>query len=323
MSELAHGTPRTGRLPAGGGPFCFLRSCAYFTIGADVVDSCVGSPLLPVRYFFGVPLTQSVPVRATLPLGLNGLRSIARLVAIFLVASFTTVGLGLVSLLRRRPIDQRLARARWVHRMSPWFIRSLGVRLSSRNRLAQAPSGAGMTVANHISYVDIFLLAAQRPAVFVTSTDVEEPPVIGFLCRLGGCVFVDRRSARALRRHLSELADLMRAGVHVIVFPEATTSYGNGVLPFKAALFESVRLSGRPLWVACVEYPAHEQQVAGYVDEDDTVPKHLRRMVAAPGLSPCITWVAHEPEPARLDARALAHWSREAVVSAMAGAPSE
>jgi len=252
----------------------------------------------------------------------RGWRSLYRLPAVCVVLATGAVGAWMIGLVHRNPLDQRRARARWVHRVTPWISRAVGASVTSRTAIGAVPTGAGMTVANHISYVDVFLIAAQLPVVFVTSTEIRDTPVLGLFCRLAGCVFVDRQSARALRTQIHELAELMRDGVHIVVFPETTTSHGNTVLPFKAALFEAVRLSGRPLWVACIEYPAPERRTAAYVD-DDTFAAHLIVLVSHPGIASSITWIAHEPEPARLDARALAHWSREAVVSAMAGAPSE
>ena len=236
-----------------------------------------------------------------------------------LVLGAGAVGAWWIGVVRRHPIQQRLARARWVHRITPWITRAVGARVTTRSAIGGAPTGAGMTVSNHISYVDVFLIAAQLPVVFVTSTEMRDTPVLGLLCRLAGCVFVDRQSARALRAQIHELAELMRDGVHIVVFPEATTSHGHSVLPFKAALFEAVRLSGRTLWVACVEYPAAERRISAYVD-DDTFASHLTRLLRHSGIAPSVTWVAHDPEPARRDARALAQWSRDEVVAAMSGA---
>ena len=171
-----------------------------------------------------------------------------------------------------------------------------------------------MTVANHISYVDVLLIAAAVPTVFVTSAEVRDTPGLGFLCRMAGCAFVDRRSAHGLRSEISALASVIRSGFHVVVFPEATSSRGDVVLPFKAALFEAARLSGRPLRVAVVDYDAQARAQVSYADNDRFVP-HLLQLVGRQGTSASVRWVAKEVTPGARPARELADWAHEVISS--------
>jgi 1-acyl-sn-glycerol-3-phosphate acyltransferase len=170
-----------------------------------------------------------------------------------------------------------------------------------------------MTVANHISYVDVLLIAAALPTVFVTSTEVRDTPGLGFLCRMAGCAFVDRRSARGLRGEIAALASVVRSGFHVAVFPEATSTRGDRVLPFKAALFEAARLSGRPLRAAVVEYDANVLPHISYAGDDRFLP-HLVRLLGSRSTNAQVRWVAVDAAPAALHARELAEWAHAAIV---------
>jgi lyso-ornithine lipid O-acyltransferase len=94
-------------------------------------------------------------------------------------------------------------------------------------------------VCNHMSYLDIVLLSAGEPAVFVTSIEMKNTPVLGEISAYGGSFFVERRERSKIPGEVRELAGLLHKGFQVFVFPEATSSHGMNVLPFKRALFSA------------------------------------------------------------------------------------
>ena len=226
-----------------------------------------------------------------------------------------------IGLAKRDAFARQRTRAWWLHRVSPWLLRATGYRCTTLREDSGGTTNAfqaGLTVSNHISYVDVLLIATQFPVVFVTSTEVRDSAGLGQLTALAGCCYVDRRSARALRGEIAMLAQLMRDGLHVVIFPEATATRGDRVLPFKAALFESVRQSGRPLSVVRVDYPSDQRRSASYAGSDRFGP-HLFGLLASSGHSPTVTWLAHDPRPEERDARELARWAWGVV----AGVPLE
>ncbi|MEP1614591.1 MAG: lysophospholipid acyltransferase family protein [Roseobacter sp.] len=95
---------------------------------------------------------------------------------------------------------------------------------------------AGAVVANHSSWLDIFVLNAVKRVYFVSKSEVSAWPGIGWLARATGTVFVERKRARA-----AEQAQLFRerlaVGHRLLFFPEGTSSDGQTVLPFKTTLF--------------------------------------------------------------------------------------
>ena len=96
-------------------------------------------------------------------------------------------------------------------------------------------------VANHVSWLDIPVLAAIAPVRFVSKAEVGAWPVIGQLARLCRTVFIERGNHGTVGTKASEVADALRAGDIVVIFPEGTTSDGNRVMFFKSGLLGAVR----------------------------------------------------------------------------------
>ena len=102
----------------------------------------------------------------------------------------------------------------------------------------QAMRHLGAVVANHGSWLDIFALNACQSVYFVAKAEVARWPFIGWLARATGTVFIrrDRREAK-VQQKLFE--DRLRAGHHLLFFPEGTSTDARRVLPFKPTLFEA------------------------------------------------------------------------------------
>lgn len=108
----------------------------------------------------------------------------------------------------------------------------LGIRVESRG---PQMSGAGSYVANHASWLDIFVLNARRNLCFVSKAEVAGWPGIGLLAKLTGTVFIARDPRAALeQRALFERRLLQRD--RLLFFPEGTSTDGLRVLPFKSTI---------------------------------------------------------------------------------------
>jgi 1-acyl-sn-glycerol-3-phosphate acyltransferase len=111
----------------------------------------------------------------------------------------------------------------------------IGLRVSVHGNLAG--TSPRFVVANHISWTDVIALASVYPLVFLAKKEVAHWPVLGFLARLQGTVFVDRTNRRAIPEVNSALAERLRQGRDVVVFAEGTSSKGEDVLRFNASHF--------------------------------------------------------------------------------------
>ena len=100
-----------------------------------------------------------------------------------------------------------------------------------------------LVVANHVSWLDIFALNSVTVSRFVAKKELRDWPVAGFLVKNAGTLFIDRANRRDASRVNQQLAQALHDGGCMAVFPEATTSDGRGLLPFKASLFEAARLA--------------------------------------------------------------------------------
>ncbi len=118
-------------------------------------------------------------------------------------------------------------------------LRALGLRRVVRGR----PIRRGALVANHSSWLDIFALRSCRLMYFVAKAEVATWPYVGFITRVTGTIFIERRRAEAKRQEQA-LLERIRADQVIAIFPEGTSTDGLRVLPFKSSLFAAFHHDG-------------------------------------------------------------------------------
>lgn len=133
--------------------------------------------------------------------------------------------------------------------------RVLGVRIRTAGTPPAAPF---FLVANHLSYLDIVVLYSRLQGRFLAKSDVARWPVLGWLARLGGTLFIDREKHRDLTRVLPAVRTILDAGRGVVVFPEGTSTRGDGVERFKPSIFEVPIRTGVPVSYAALSYRTPE-----------------------------------------------------------------
>lgn len=111
-----------------------------------------------------------------------------------------------------------------------------------------------LLVANHVSWVDIFVINAAVPSAFVSKEEVRRWPVIGWLAEKNDTVFLRRGSRGHARIVNGEISALLAAGKVVAVFPEGTTTDGRSLLHFHAALLQPALVAGQPILPAAISY---------------------------------------------------------------------
>jgi lyso-ornithine lipid O-acyltransferase len=140
---------------------------------------------------------------------------------------------------RLRPESERsLYRAHRQRLACRQFCRILGVRVTQVGQ--QPEAGAMIVVANHHGILDPWILASVLPVAFAAKAEMASWPVMGWVCRTVGIVFVERDRRMATTRFVEELQAKLRTGVRVLVFPEGTTGDGRTIRQFKTAGFASV-----------------------------------------------------------------------------------
>lgn len=147
-----------------------------------------------------------------------------------------------------------------------------GVRPTVRGALPTQPS---LLVANHISYFDPMIISSLTPCTAVAKREVAGWPCVGELMRRLGVLYVDRDDACSGARVLREAMRSLSRGVSVLVFPEGTTTRGDGVLPFKRGSFGAAALAGVPIVPVALRY---ESPKAAWVGDDLFLPHYVRTM---------------------------------------------
>jgi 1-acyl-sn-glycerol-3-phosphate acyltransferase len=96
-----------------------------------------------------------------------------------------------------------------------------------------------LIVANHVSWLDIFVINSMHPCRFVAKAEIRRWPVLGWLVACAGTVFISRGNRRNLRHIFEGLVGVLEQGERVAFFPEGTTATQGTLLPFHANLFEA------------------------------------------------------------------------------------
>ncbi|MBS1799046.1 MAG: 1-acyl-sn-glycerol-3-phosphate acyltransferase [Acidobacteria bacterium] len=162
------------------------------------------------------------------------LRSLVR--SVHLAGYFARYG---AELLIKRP-STREARAEWLHRFAASAIKGLGIEIEASGDFPEC----GALISNHLSYLDIVVLAAIHPCVFVSKAEVASYPMLGWMTTMAGTVYVERGRGGSALKARAGMEAALNAGLPVVFFPEGTTSDGSGLLRFHSGLLAQVLAAG-------------------------------------------------------------------------------
>lgn len=162
------------------------------------------------------------------------------------------------------------------------LCRILGIELRASGT---ACDGATLFVANHISWLDIFCIAAVCPTHFLAKQEVAGWPLFGWLCRRAGTAFIRRGGDNGAGEATAHLVWRLRRGERVLVFPEATSTTGATVRRFHPRLFQAAILARASVQALALRYPQGGglNPVVPFVGDDALLP-HLWRLLGEPGL---------------------------------------
>jgi len=173
------------------------------------------------------PIMGAMSAQGKSSLFTRGLRLI--LLAMHLLRGLLTVALLF-------PFYARSQQSRAVRFWSGGLLHILGVRVRVQGEMS--PVRPLMIVGNHVSWLDIFVLNAVTPVRFVAKSEIRRWPAIGWLSARTGTLFIERGRRRDAARVGGLIAEAMRNGDVVAVFPEGTTTDGSQVLRFHSSLLQ-------------------------------------------------------------------------------------
>jgi 1-acyl-sn-glycerol-3-phosphate acyltransferase len=190
----------------------------------------------------------------------------------------------------------------WAGRM----LQILGIELQLRG--APPPAGPMLLVANHISWLDILVLHAARHCRFVSKADVRRWPLIGTLATGAGTLYIERESRRDAMRVVHHMAESLRAGEVLAVFPEGTTSDGRQLLPFHANLIQAAISADAPIQPVALSFTdvaTQRQSFSPSYIGDETLVGSIWRTLSGPPLAAVLVFGAPQRAAGR-DRRAWA-----------------
>lgn len=182
---------------------------------------------------------------------------------------------GLLTVFLVFPLVSQPRRDALVRRWSRMLLACCGVRVREvvhpGGEALARQDGGRMLLANHVSWLDIFVINAVAPASFVAKSEIARWPLAGTLVARVGTVFIERNRRRAVHEVIGALGQRLRDGRRAAVFPEGTTSDGRQVLPFFGNLAQAAIDSGAPVVPIGLRYvdpdgiPSH---AAAFIGDD-------------------------------------------------------
>lgn len=137
--------------------------------------------------------------------------------------------------------------------------------------------------ANHISWLDVWVIDSQHACRFIAKSEVEGWPVVGWLATKTGTLFIERERKRHAAILNREVAVALAAGDCIAVFPEGTTTDGRRLKRFFGTLLQPAADSGAPLIPVAIRYVGDDGEIdltPAFID-DMTLIESLRRMLRA------------------------------------------
>jgi lyso-ornithine lipid O-acyltransferase len=209
-----------------------------------------------------------------------------------------------------RPLVRRATR-HWLSSL----LAILAVRVDVRG---EPVDGTAFVVSNHVSWLDIPLIGVQRPVHFLSKAEVRDWPLIGLLAQAVGTLFIRRGSGESLRKS-EEIAEHLKLGRTVLVFPEGTTTEGSSVKRFFPQLFSAPALAGVPVQPLALRYldscGQHDASLAFIGDDEFHL--HLWQMLRRDDVRVSLCWGA--PFLADEDRDQLARRAHASVAAMLAG----
>ena len=129
--------------------------------------------------------------------------------------------------------------------------RIIGMRLTV---IGNEPKDPYFLVSNHLSYVDIIAYSCCVRCIFVAMKEMSTWPLVGYTITQMQTIFIDRLMPRDAERVNESVRAMLQAGKSVIMFPEATTSTGGEVLPFRGAVLDAAVRLQHPVHFATIQY---------------------------------------------------------------------
>lgn len=185
----------------------------------------------------------------------QNIRAAIKLLTFFVgVISYFLTALPFYPYFKMRPMAARKILCRIIAayaRFACWFM---AIDVTRKGNFNDEDKMNSLIVSNHLSYTDILVVCSFYPSCFVTSVEIRDTPFLGHICKLAGCLFVERRNKKNLGSEVVDITNALKDGLDVVIFPEATSTNGEEVIRFRRPLFRAAIDANIPVKPLTINY---------------------------------------------------------------------
>lgn len=153
------------------------------------------------------------------------------------------------------PFAKKLTKIKLIKWWSKKLLKYFAIQIIATGNIPDSHLSNTMFLANHVSWADIYALNSILPLQFIAKSDINNWPILGYLVRKSGTIFINRSSRKDTARIVDTTTDNLLAGGNIGFFPEGTTSDGTTLLRFKSSIVQAAINAKSPLHPVAVRYP--------------------------------------------------------------------
>lgn len=181
---------------------------------------------------------------------------------------------------RLKPAKRRRILKAW----SRQLLGILNIGIRTEGEWSVRGEGGCLVVANHVSWLDIFVLNTIYPSRFIAKAEVRSWPLIGWLCKRSNTIFIERAMRQDAASINQRVSLLLEQGVCIGLFPEGTTTDGKQAGHFHSALIQPAIDAGAMLCPVALRYQDEngKQSSAATFTDDMTLFQSIWRILRSP-----------------------------------------
>ena len=211
-------------------------------------------------------------------------------------------------------VARAFGRSPWPRRFLKWVAWASGADVRCDGPKA---SRGTLLVANHVSWLDIPILAGATGCAFVSKAEVKDHWFLGWIANQNETIYIDRTDRRSIHGQVEALAEGLKRDRPLAVFPEGTVGDGGRLLPFKPSLLSAVTPppEGVVIRPVAIDY-GHVAPIIGWGTGEPGL-KNFFRVLGRKGRFPVVVHLLHAipPDP---DRKVLARSAHDAIAHALA-----
>jgi 1-acyl-sn-glycerol-3-phosphate acyltransferase len=130
----------------------------------------------------------------------------------------------------------------------------LGIKITIDGDKKLLSEGGQLIISRHIGYIDGLVLGGMVPLTFVSKSEIRKWPLIGWVVRVSGTIFVDRQNKSRILQPLRDMESRLKEDLNVLIFPEGTSTDGTRMNPFQTAFFAAPIAARADIIPIIIEY---------------------------------------------------------------------